>query len=597
MYKPSDPVRDGYTFTGWYDESTDPATKWDFGTDTVTDTTELTAHWTRNPVTITFDTNGGGTNPTSDPVAVGGTITKPTDPVRDGYTFTGWYDESTDPATKWDFGTDTVTDTTELTAHWTRNPVTITFDTNGGGDNPTSDPVAVGGTITKPADPVRDGYTFTGWYDESTDPATKWDFGTDTVTDTTELTAHWAINSYSVSFSTDGGSAAPADQRVDFGGKVTKPANPTRTGHTFTGWFNTATGTAWSFTNDTVTAATQLVAHWKVNSYTVSFGTGGGSAAPADQRVDFGGTVTKPADPSRAGYTFTGWFNSATGTAWSFATDTVIAGTHLVAHWTVNTCAVTFDPAGGSAVAAIKVPCGHAAAAPKAPAKHGYVFAGWTTADGAPYSFGAPVDQDVALVATWTVADTDHDGLTDLQEEALGTDPNKADSDGDGIHDGDEVSGALNTYGHCATSPLRADTDHDGLTDGREIHGIRMKVRVIRGKKSIHRIGWVKPNPCSADTDHDGIRDRREVRGVKVERRHAKYRTSPVLKDTDHDGLTDRQEERGSRNRKFHRTPSNPLNWDTDHGGIGDGAEVRAGSNPSDVHSSPAHPRVIVPGF
>jgi uncharacterized repeat protein (TIGR02543 family) len=253
----------------------------------------------------------------------------------------------------------------------------------------------------------------------------------------------------------------------------------------------------------------------------------------------------------------------------------------------VNSCTVTFDSAGGSAVGPVKVACGQPVAAPKAPTKHGYTFAGWTTAGGTPYTFGAPVDHDLALVATWTAIDSDGDGLTDVQEEALGTNPHKADTDGDGISDGDEVSGALSGYPGCATDPVVADTDH----------GIRMKVRVITGKKSIHRIGVVKPNPCSADTDGDGISDGKEVRGVKVKQRHTTYRTSPVLKDTDHDGLTDKQEETGSANKKFHRQPSNPLNWDTDHGGMGDGAEVKAGSNPSDVHSSPTNPRIVVPVF
>ena len=59
-------------------------------------------------------------------------------------------------------------------------------------------------------------------------------------------------------------------------------------------------------------------------------------------------------------------------------------------------------------------------------------------------------------------ADTDGDGLTDAQEQQLGTDPNNPDTDADGLTDGDEQ----NVHG---TNPLVADTDGDGSTDGEEI--------------------------------------------------------------------------------------------------------------------------------
>ncbi len=58
--------------------------------------------------------------------------------------------------------------------------------------------------------------------------------------------------------------------------------------------------------------------------------------------------------------------------------------------------------------------------------------------------------------------DSDHDGLTDAQEQALGTDPHNPDTDGDGLTDGDEV----NKY---RTNPLKVDTDGDGYPDGEEV--------------------------------------------------------------------------------------------------------------------------------
>ena len=58
--------------------------------------------------------------------------------------------------------------------------------------------------------------------------------------------------------------------------------------------------------------------------------------------------------------------------------------------------------------------------------------------------------------------DTDGDGLTDTEEQALGTDPRRADSDEDGLFDREEVS----IY---KSNPLNPDSDGDGYADGEEV--------------------------------------------------------------------------------------------------------------------------------
>ena len=60
------------------------------------------------------------------------------------------------------------------------------------------------------------------------------------------------------------------------------------------------------------------------------------------------------------------------------------------------------------------------------------------------------------------VVDTDHDGLSDDEEQSLGTDPELPDTDQDGVDDGQEVE--------LGTDPLKVDTDGDGYSDGDEVH-------------------------------------------------------------------------------------------------------------------------------
>ena len=139
----------GYTFGGWNKAD---GTAWDYASDKVTDNITLYAKWAANTYTITFDTAGGSEIApiTQD---YGTNITAPADPTREGYTFIGW-----DKAIPTTMPTENMT----VTAQWEINQYTITFDTNGGSEIApiTQD---YGTTITAPADPTREGYTFIGW--------------------------------------------------------------------------------------------------------------------------------------------------------------------------------------------------------------------------------------------------------------------------------------------------------------------------------------------------------------------------------------------------------------------------------------------------
>ena len=271
-------TRAGYTQVGW--STVDGGEKVYGFEDVYTQNEALTLYpvWNTNKYTITFDTNGGSEIApiTQD---YGTEITAPDNPTRKGYTFKGWDKEipKTMPA-----------ENITVKAQWEINQYTITFDTNGGSEIApiTQD---YGTEITAPDNPTRKGYTFKGWYKEipKTMPA-----------ENITVKAQWEINQYTITFDTNGGSEiAPITQ--DYGTEITAPANPTRKGYTFKGWDKEIPKT---MPAENITVKAQ----WKINQYTITFDTNGGSdIAPITQ--DYGTEITAPDNPTRKGYTFKGW--------------------------------------------------------------------------------------------------------------------------------------------------------------------------------------------------------------------------------------------------------------------------------------------------
>ena len=157
----------------------------------------------------------------------------------------------------------------------------------------------------------------------------------------------------------------------DYDTTVTLPgALFTRTGYTQTGWRN-ADGTKTYPLGGTYTenAGITLYPVWTPNRYTITFDTAGGSdIAPITQ--DYGTAITAPADPTKEGYTFIGWDKAIPATM-------PAENMTITAQWEINQYTITFDTAGGSAIAPITQDYGTAIVAPVDPTREGYTFIGW----------------------------------------------------------------------------------------------------------------------------------------------------------------------------------------------------------------------------
>ena len=138
---------------------------------------------------------------------------------------------------------------------------------------------------------------------------------------------------YTVRFDSKGGTPTPQEQTVKEGGKVEKPVDPTLDNHQLSGWAtaDNATSSLWNFETGTVTSDMTLYARWALKEYAVTFDSNGGQPTPPVQNVVHGSLSTKPADPTRSGYEFDGWFNG--DTEWNFTTA-ITAPITLTAKWT-----------------------------------------------------------------------------------------------------------------------------------------------------------------------------------------------------------------------------------------------------------------------
>ena len=136
---------------------------------------------------------------------------------------------------------------------------TVTFNANGGTPTPSPQILPSGVKAAKPIDPTNGEKIFAGWYLGDT----KYDFTTP-VTGNIELTAKWNTKQHTITFNTDGGSAIPPIKQ-DSGTAVTAPADPTREGYTFAGWY--LGDTKYDFTAK-VTQDITLKAKWNENPKT-----------------------------------------------------------------------------------------------------------------------------------------------------------------------------------------------------------------------------------------------------------------------------------------------------------------------------------------
>jgi uncharacterized repeat protein (TIGR01451 family) len=292
-------------------------------------------------------------------------------------------------------------------------------------------------------------------------------------------------------------------------------------------------------------------------TYTVDISNAGPQAGP-------NGTVTLTLPANAA-------FVSSRGTGWtcSAGSDAVTCTTASIPLGAAPTLVVTLMAPAGPTTAKSTIGVSSSAADPN-PADNTLSVTS-TVQDG---SAGAGVDGGAGSGDL----DSDHDGLPDVVERVIGTDPFDADSDDDGVSDGSEPLYDQDSDGDGLINALDPDSDNDGLFDGTEMGlGCDGPGTDLRRRRCVADADpTTTTNPLDADTDDGGVKDGSE--DFNLNGRVDPGETDPTaghgaddasLFDTDQDGLSDGLE-------KF--LGSDPRDADSDDDGVVDGAEP----NPSD---------------
>ena len=316
------PTRTGHKFEGWW-------TTKDTGGKQVTASTicyatgnyTMFARWMPRTYTVALNPNGGTCSKSSITVTYGqayGTLPTPT---RRGYTFKGWW---TTQAT----GGKQVTAATvckatgnyTMYARWEEGvSYTVRLDPNGGTCAAASVTVTYGQAYGTLPTPTRRGYKFAGWWTTKTEGGKQ--VTKDTIcyaTGNYTLFARWtALASYTVTLNPNGGSCATASVTVYYSQTYGDLPTPTRRGYKFAGWWTTKTTGGKQVTKDTICYATgnyTLFARWTaLASYTVTLNPNGGTCATASVTVYYSQAYGTLPTPTRAGYSFNGWWTAKTG--------------------------------------------------------------------------------------------------------------------------------------------------------------------------------------------------------------------------------------------------------------------------------------------
>ena len=339
---------EGHHFVQWSDGSTENPRNLTVGTEDIT----LTAEFALSSYRLTYTLDGVSFKETD--VLYGTALTAEPNPVKEGYTFSGWQGlPETMPAHD-----------VEVTGTFSINSYKAVFKI--GDDVIDTKTFVYGDAVTAPEAPAKEGYTFAGWQNmPETMPAHD-----------IEVVGSYTANKYVLTYKVDGEEYKKVE--VDFGTTITPEAAPVKEGYTFSGWQGLP---------ETMPAHdVEVTGTFSINSYKAVFKIG--EDVIDTKTFVYGEAVTAPEAPAKEGYTFAGWQNKP---------ETMPAhDIEVVGSYTVNKYALTYK-VDGEEYKKVEVDFGTTLTPEPNPEKEGYTFSGW---EGLPETMPA---HDVEVTGTFSI--------------------------------------------------------------------------------------------------------------------------------------------------------------------------------------------------
>ena len=323
------PTREGHTFDGWtgLPDTMPPYNMTVNGTFSI------------NSYALTYVLDGEVYQTTS--VEYGSPLSPISVQQREGYTFSGW---SEMPATM------PASDLT-ITGTFNANSYTLSYYVDGQLYRTLS--LLYGAAIEPLANPVQEGYTFSGWADVPTSMPAR----------NVTVEGSFSVNSYTLSYLVDG--VSYESQTLPYGTVIEPLAYPEKEGHTFSGWNQLP---------ETMPASDVTVAGtFTIREYNLTYVLNGASYDNTTYRTvtyKFGATITPLTGvPSLTGYNFQGWENLPETMP---SSDLTIVGNYQAKEYILSYVIA------GETYQTLTVPFGTAIEPLADPEKEGYTFSGWS---------------------------------------------------------------------------------------------------------------------------------------------------------------------------------------------------------------------------
>ena len=386
--KIQDPIKEGYTFTGWYTKDNEKVSY----PITVTENITLYSKYEINSYKVSYY-NEGKKYIDDQKINYGENALKPnTNPSKIGYTFKYW--SLKENGEKYEFSTKITKDIT-LYAVYEINKYTVTYINEGIEYH--KETVEFGSVITKIQDPIKEGYTFTGWYTKDNEKVSY----PITVTENITLHSKYEINTYTVSFYHNNEKYVE-DQKVNYGESAVKPSiDPTKEDYNFSGWVIKGTNNKYDFTSK-VTKDIELESSFTAKpTYTVTFKIG--NEVILTENVIEGHKVTSKEAPYKKGYLFDKWYSDEGLTIENNFNEKIMNNKIIYGKYKENKHTVTYINEGTTYYTEEVLDRFTAKGPSENPSKEGYTFKYFSKDKKVAFDYSAEITEDTTLYAVYEI--------------------------------------------------------------------------------------------------------------------------------------------------------------------------------------------------